>query len=160
MPASRRATASEALAKLILDLPELGAASTVAAYVSIATEPGTALLLNSMSERGVRLLVPLVLADLDLDWVPYGSPSELSQLGPEAIANADVVIAPALAVDVRGWRLGRGGGSYDRALARVAAGTPVIVPLYDGEVLPQVPAEAHDRPIRIAVTPSRTWRFP
>ena len=65
--------------------------------------------------------------------------------GLDAVAGADVVAGPGLAVDARGTRLGRGGGSYDRALPRVPAGRPVVALLYDGELLPVVPSEPHDR---------------
>jgi 5-formyltetrahydrofolate cyclo-ligase len=65
-----------------------------------------------------------------------------------------VVIAPGLAADAGGVRLGRGGGSYDRALARVAPTALVVVPLYEGELFASLPAEPHDRPVHAAVTPS------
>ena len=71
------------------------------------------------------------------------------------MARADVVLAPALAVDQAGNRLGRGGGSYDRALARVGPLIPVIALLYDAELLSHVPAEPHDTPVRAAVRPGR-----
>jgi 5-formyltetrahydrofolate cyclo-ligase len=70
------------------------------------------------------------------------------------VASADLVIVPALAVDRRGARLGRGGGSYDRALARVGGQVPTVALLYDGELLDEVPAAAHDQPVRLAVRPS------
>jgi 5-formyltetrahydrofolate cyclo-ligase len=63
-----------------------------------------------------------------------------------------LMLVPALAVDRTGMRLGRGGGSYDRTLAR--AGTALTVALlHDGELVDHVPAEAHDRPVRATVTP-------
>jgi 5-formyltetrahydrofolate cyclo-ligase len=61
---------------------------------------------------------------------------------------------PALAVGRDGTRLGRGGGSYDRALARVPAATPVVALLYEDELLETVPAEPHDRRVSAAVLPS------
>ncbi len=66
---------------------------------------------------------------------------------------------PALAVDARGYRLGRGGGSYDRALARVSGQVPTIALLYDDELLPTVPTEAHDQRVRLAARPGPglTW---
>jgi 5-formyltetrahydrofolate cyclo-ligase len=82
-----------------------------------------------------------------------------ARLGPSAVADADVVLVPALAVDAHGARLGRGGGSYDRALARVAPGRAVVALLYDGEVHLTVPSEPHDRPVTMAVTPTTVWRF-
>ena len=77
----------------------------------------------------------------------------------QAVARADVVLAPALAVDHAGNRLGRGGGSYDRALARVGPLIPLIALLYDGELLGHVPSEPHDTPVRAAVRPGSgiTW---
>jgi len=69
------------------------------------------------------------------------------------------VLVPGLAVDRSGMRLGRGGGSYDRALARVPVGTPVLVLLYDGEVLDRVPADDHDRRVTAAVTASGVVRL-
>ena len=51
-------------------------------------------------------------------------------------------------------RLGRGGGSYDRALARVGPLIPLIALVYDGELLDHVPAQPHDVPVRAAVSPA------
>jgi 5-formyltetrahydrofolate cyclo-ligase len=95
--------------------------------------------------------------DRDLDWTVYTgllTPAALGlhepvgeRLGVDAITSAEVIIVPALAVDARGARLGRGGGSYDRALARVRPGQIVIAALYDGEFVAAVPAEPHDRPV-------------
>ena len=82
-------------------------------------------------------------------WTPDGD-----LLGVDSLAEADLVLVPALAVGADGTRLGRGGGSYDRALARVPADRPVVALLYDGELLPGVPAEAHDRRVTAVVTPS------
>jgi 5-formyltetrahydrofolate cyclo-ligase len=73
--------------------------------------------------------------------------------GPGTVARADVVLVPALAVDTEGNRLGRGGGSYDRALARVGPQVPTIGLLYDDELRPSVPAEPHDRRVRLVARP-------
>ena len=76
------------------------------------------------------------------------------RLGPHALADATLVVVPALAVDRRGVRLGKGGGSYDRALATVPPGVPVIALLYDDELRDRLPAEPHDRPVTAVITPS------
>jgi 5-formyltetrahydrofolate cyclo-ligase len=70
-----------------------------------------------------------------------------------------VVLVPGLAVSVDGVRLGRGGGSYDRALARVPGGTFTCVLLYDDEVGRDVPAEPHDRRVLAAATPGGVIRL-
>lgn len=166
-----RAAAAQSITRTTLALTDAHAAATVAAYLSIGTEPATADLVDSLRARGVRVLVPVLDDDLDLDWAAYDGPAGLAQgprglptptgprLGRDAVSDAEVVVVPALAVDLRGVRLGRGGGSYDRTLARVPAGRPVVALLYDGEVLPDLPTEPHDRPVTAAATPSGLRRF-
>ncbi len=68
-----------------------------------------------------------------------------------------LVLVPGLAVDRRGRRLGRGGGYYDRTLPLAAAGTPLVVLLHDGELLPEVPAEPHDVAVTGVITPAAGW---
>ncbi|MEE4595436.1 5-formyltetrahydrofolate cyclo-ligase [Streptomyces sp. DSM 41524] len=167
-------TAGAVLACRALELPELAGAATVAAYVSMGGEPGTHALREALRARGVRVLLPVLLEDDDLDWAEDEGPGRLAparrgllepegpRLGPRAVTGADVVLLPGLAVDRRGMRLGRGGGSYDRVLARLAAAgadPALVVLLYDGELLDEVPQEAHDRPVHAAVTPSGLHRF-
>jgi 5-formyltetrahydrofolate cyclo-ligase len=80
--------------------------------------------------------------------------------GVDAIRTAALVIVPALAVDrSTGVRLGQGGGSYDRALARVGPNVPTVALLHDGELLDGVPAEPHDRPVRHAALPGGIVRL-
>ncbi|WP_437070129.1 5-formyltetrahydrofolate cyclo-ligase [Streptomyces sp. enrichment culture] len=167
-----------ALAERALDLPELARARTVAAYVSVGAEPGTLALLDALRARGVRVLLPALLPDNDLDWGAYEGEGSLARvqhggkmallepsgerLGPDAVTAADVVLLPGLAVDARGMRLGRGGGSYDRVLARLeraGARPALVVLLYDTEVVERVPEEAHDQPVHAVVTPSGVRRF-
>lgn len=118
--------AAVALAGRALELPELARARTVAAYVSVGSEPGTLALLDALRARGVRVLLPALLPDNDLDWGAYTGEGSLARvqhgskmalfeptgqrLGPDGVALADAVLLPGLAVDARGMRLGRGGG--------------------------------------------------
>jgi len=166
-----RREAGRLIRDALLSLPELQMAGTVAAYYSVGAEPDTRGLVYALWKRGTYVLLPLLLADGDLDWASYEGPDSLvpgprglaepgePPRGPEAVARADVVLAPALAVDHAGNRLGRGGGSYDRALARVGPLIPVIALLYDDELLGHVPAEPHDTLVRAAVRPGAgiTW---
>ncbi|MFC9650107.1 MULTISPECIES: 5-formyltetrahydrofolate cyclo-ligase [unclassified Streptomyces] len=162
------------LARRALDLPELAGARTVAAYVSVGREPGTRPLLDALRARGVRVLLPVLLADNDLDWAEYGGADRLvpagrgllepdgTRLGVDAVLEAEVVLLPGLAVDGRGMRLGRGGGSYDRVLGRLAragAEPALTVLLYENEVVARVPEEPHDHPVRAVVTPEGVRRF-
>ena len=149
-------------------MPEVEAARTVAAYVSLPTEPDTATVIEALTSRGVRVLLPVLLDDLDLDWAVAGplvdGPAGLREpagqrLGPEAIRMADVVLCPGLAADSTGTRLGRGGGSYDRALARCGPGAARVLLLYDGELVDLLPADPHDEPVHVVVTPTRVVRL-
>lgn len=162
---------AEAIAEHLLEAPEVRRAATVAAYISLSNEPGTGPLVEQLHALGRRIIVPVLLPDNDLDWAVYQGPQALvaasrglleptsPRLGLDAVATADVVLCPGLAVDRRGRRLGRGGGSYDRALARVPVGTFVCTVLYDGELVDEVPAEDHDRPVTAVVTPSGVTRL-
>ena len=156
----QRARAGTAAVEALL--PVVGA-GPVAAYLAVGTEPGTAALLSALAEREVRVLLPVLLPDSDLDWalaadgVGPGKHGLLEptgdRLGRDAIATCSLVVVPALAVDRAGHRLGRGGGSYDRALPRTRG--LVVALLHDGESVVELPAEPHDAPVDALVTPAR-----
>ena len=129
--------------------------TAVAAYLPLRTEPGSHELLDGLVQLGMRVLVPVTMPDHDLDWVQL--PGDVP-LGTDAIAGADAVLVPALAVAADGTRLGRGGGSYDRALARARSDVPVAALLYDDELLAHVPSEPWDLPVTATVRPSYGWR--
>jgi 5-formyltetrahydrofolate cyclo-ligase len=159
-----------ALADVVTSSPEVRRAATVTAYVSVGSEPPTGALLEALSELGKRVILPVVQPDMDLDWgtwrgseslvrARYGLLEPVDRLGLEAIATADVVLVPGQAVSPTGARLGQGGGCYDRALARVPVGTPVVCLLYDDEVGRDVPADEHDRFVTDAATPTRWARL-
>jgi 5-formyltetrahydrofolate cyclo-ligase len=113
----------------------------------------------------------VVLPDLDLDWVVYDGPESLQRarggllepagerLGVDAVATADVVLTPGLAVDREGMRIGKGGGCYDRALGRVPVGTFVCTLLFDDEIVDEVPAGPRDRRVSAVATPSGVTRL-
>lgn len=157
------------LADVVQEMPEVRAAHCVALYASMPGEPGTGPLRQALRRRGLRVLLPVVLEDLDLDWAEDDGADQPSRrggphpggprLGPEAVADADVVVVPALAVDSHGRRIGQGGGSYDRALRRVSPHALVVALLHDDEVLDAdsdpLPALPHDLPVARAATPTR-----
>jgi 5-formyltetrahydrofolate cyclo-ligase len=153
------------LADVVTARPEVRRAATVAAYVSTGAEPGTGALLDSLALLGKRVILPVLLPDMDLEWGTWRGPTSLAparygllepvdRLGVDAVATADLVVVPGLAVSATGARLGQGGGSYDRALGRVPVGTPVVCLLYDGEVGLDVPVDPHDRSVTAAATPT------
>ncbi|MGK5738217.1 5-formyltetrahydrofolate cyclo-ligase [Micromonospora sp. URMC 103] len=166
--AETRATAASRVQAELVALVRRLRPQRMTAYVPVGSEPGGPELpdvLRQVLPPGGELLLPVLRPDLDLDWAAYAGPGSLavagrgmreptgSRRGVGAITTAELVVLPALAVDRRGLRLGRGGGSYDRALARVPAATLTVVLLHDGELVPAVPAEPHDRPVRAVITP-------
>jgi 5-formyltetrahydrofolate cyclo-ligase len=171
MPDSIRNESGRLIRDHVLEMPQVTSAGTIAAYYSVGTEPDTRGLIFALWKRGSYVVLPVLLPDGDLDWASYEGPESLAPgprgvlqpvepvRGTGTVARADVVLVPALAVDVRGRRLGRGGGSYDRALARVGPQVPTIALLYDSELLPSVPAEEHDQSVRAVARPEQgiTW---
>jgi 5-formyltetrahydrofolate cyclo-ligase len=171
MPDSIRNESGRLIRDHVLEMPQVTSAGTIAAYYSVGTEPDTRGLIFALWKRGSYVVLPVLLPDGDLDWASYEGPESLAPgphgvlqpvepvRGTGTVARADVVLVPALAVDVRGRRLGRGGGSYDRALARVGPQVPTIALLYDSELLPSVPAEEHDQAVRAVARPEQgiTW---
>ena len=165
LPADRRTAAGKLIRDAVLDAPQVQMAGTVAAYYSIGAEPDTRGLVYALWKRGSYVLLPVLRPDGDLDWASYEGPDSLvpgprglrqpgePPRGVDAVARADAVLVPALAVDAAGRRLGRGGGSYDRALARVGPLVPLIALVYDDELVEHVPTVPHDIPVRAAVTP-------
>jgi len=166
-----RSEVAREIALRLTAAPEVRRAATVAAYVAVGAEPGTAPLLHTLLAAGKRVVLPVLLPNGDLDWATYAGDQGLvpavrgllepvgERLGPDAVATADVVLVPGLAVSSTGERLGRGGGSYDRALGRVPVGTFTCVLLHDEEVGIDVPVEPHDRPVAAAAHPSGISRF-
>ncbi|MBO3096436.1 5-formyltetrahydrofolate cyclo-ligase [Cellulomonas dongxiuzhuiae] len=166
----RRAEAAARLAEVVLTIPEVTAARCVSVYASRPGEPGTEPLIEALAARGVRLLVPVLGTGLQRDWAEYTGAADMRErapgrppepggapLGSAALLEADVVLVPALAVDARGGRLGQGGGWYDRVLAHVRPGAPVIALVHEDEILASVPREAHDVPVTAVATPDG-WR--
>ena len=165
LPADQRSAAATLIRDAVLAEPQVQMAGTIAVYYSIGSEPGTHGLVYALHKRGSYVLLPVLRPDGDLDWASYEGPDSMvpgprgllepgePPRGVDAVARADAVLVPALAVDGAGRRLGRGGGSYDRALARVGPLIPLIALVYDEELIEHVPAEAHDIPVRATASP-------
>ncbi len=159
----RLATGAAAVTRVVLD--RLAGAGRVAAYVPVGREPGSTALLDGLRRGGTEVLLPVVGTD-GLGWARYTGTADLvpgrlgtrEPAGPTAgLGVVDAVLVPALAVDHRGVRLGRGGGYYDRALVAVPESTPLVALLHDGELVPRLPADPWDRTVTAAVSPMAGW---
>jgi 5-formyltetrahydrofolate cyclo-ligase len=172
VPIAVRAGASAAVVGRLLDLPEVRSATAVAAFVGVGTELDTAALLDVLHGRGTRVLLPVLLPDDSLAWRRYAGRDRLvaarrGLLEPAACADeaapqlgdVDVVVVPGVCYDLAGRRLGRGGGSYDGALRGLPGSVLRVGVALDSEIIEEVPAEAHDEPVDVVVTPTRTIRI-
>ncbi|MEW5808046.1 MAG: 5-formyltetrahydrofolate cyclo-ligase [Actinomycetota bacterium] len=165
--AEERAAEAAALTQHVLGWIAPGA--TVCAYVPIGTEPGSPALLDELTHRGVTVLLPVARQDADgvpqpLRWGTYRAGTLVRaafglrepnspHLPPDAVAEASTVLVPALAVDRRGVRLGRGAGFYDRTLQLAAASAQLVALVRDAELVDELPHEPHDVRMTHAVTP-------
>ena len=147
--------------------PEISAAQVIASYLSYGDEPVTKLLNQSLIKAGKTLLLPCIDGS-EMTWVQWTGDEkqlDIKKRIPEPIgqpftdlAAIDVVLVPALRMDSDGYRLGQGGGFYDRFLPKVRAWK--IGLLHDGELSSQkLPREAHDIRLDAAATPDLVIRF-
>ena len=151
----------------LLSAPEMSGAKSVTSYISIGDEPSTHELNRELISRGVTLLLPRV-AGKTLQWVEWDGDMKnlketrklLEPIGKERtdISDIDVVIVPALHIDQDGYRLGQGGGYYDRSLPKMPGWKVGIV--YAGEITGDLlPREDHDVRLSAAATPDLIVRF-
>lgn len=140
----------------------------VAIYMSLPEEPPTEKLIAEVRKLGRNVWLPRI-SGTDLLWVknpesfntgpydilePVGDAvfaKELTQLG--------AIVLPGLAVDVKGTRLGKGKGFYDRVLVQLNENVKKIVLLFDSEFILEIPKEAHDQPVHTIATPYRSIHF-
>nr|WP_308221347.1 5-formyltetrahydrofolate cyclo-ligase [Gordonia alkaliphila] len=160
------------LAEWMYNLPiEVAAGDTVAAYVPTRREPGGTAMLDALVDRGLRVLLPIV-PEGDpqrLQWGVYRDEQTLTEgrwnllepqglrLDPDTLVEAKLILVPAVAVDRRGVRLGRGAGYYDRTLVGMPG--QIVVVVHDTEVVDgELPEDRYDVRGQWILTPSGGFR--
>ena len=167
VPDAVRATEARALCDRLPGV--VGSGETVGAYVPIGAEPGTLTMVDRLRELCTRVLLPVTRTGADgqplpLLWGEYVPGALVSGrfgllepaeplLEKNAVGMASVVLVPALAVDRRGVRLGRGGGYYDRSLPLCRPDARLIAVVRDHEIVDELPSEVHDVRMTHALTP-------
>jgi len=163
-PDAERAAAADVLASVLQEV--LQRDGVVAASVPMPEEPGHGRLPAALPGRVLLPVVPERGRELSWAWsAGQLAPGRFGLLEPPgerlpaaALAAADVVLVPALAVAADGTRLGRGGGYYDRALLHARPDAVLAAVVFDDELVDVLPAGEHDRPVTAVVTPSGGWR--
>lgn len=157
------------VARALGELPELASARVVLAYSALKSELDLGPAVAALQERGAAIAytriegdgalgIHLVEDEAELVPGPFGllePPPDAPRLQPREI---DAAIVPAVAYDARGYRLGYGGGYYDRLLPQLRLGCVRIGAIFDEQLLAEIPAEPHDEPVDIVVTPTRVLR--
>ena len=150
--------------RLLLGLEEYGRAKTVMAYIPLPDELDIAAVLNSAWNNGKVVvtpriiwerhkLIPIVTHNLDSD-LTRGRHGLLEPAGTEEIplSEIDLAIIPGVGFDRRGHRMGRGGGFYDRFLARPKLGAMTVGITFAQQVLEELPVLSHDQAVDVIVT--------
>jgi len=114
----------------------------VAIYVSFGTEPST---IEFIEHCQVPVITPITHED-HLSWELIGT-KETTEL-----TSGDLLFIPALAIDQKGNRLGRGKGYFDRELQGLSEGIKVYAVCYESEFLEELPTEVHDRRVDGLIT--------
>ena len=164
----RKHALDRALVAATLDcMEEFGAVgANIAAYNPLPSEPGPADFAQLLAPHARTLFLPISLPGGVLAWAQLGGATAAGALGvaepggarytSAVLRSCGLVIAPALAVDTQGMRLGKGAGYYDRALAGL--GVPVAAVVFDEEVVDAVPHDSHDQPVDAVITPAGFFR--
>ena len=163
IPEDARRAEDDALFSRFLSLPELDRAQTIFLFYGVGTEPETARLIPLLSARGKRIVLPRMLPGRQMElrqYCPHRPPVKhpFGILEPDegcplvSTEEVALVLVPALCYDRKGFRLGMGGGYYDRWLERYGGRT---VGLCRATLLQDaIPTEPHDHPVDLVITPT------
>jgi 5-formyltetrahydrofolate cyclo-ligase len=166
LPPGELQLAGAAIAEQVCRLPSVESAGVVAAYIGVGVEVPTDRLVDALIAAGKTVLLPIFELDGSLTWRPLSDRSELVEArygllqppvsaSPRLLGEAQVVVLPGLCYDRMGNRLGRGGGSYDRALKDLPGRVTTVGIALDSDIVDAVPVDRHDQRVRMIVTPSR-----
>lgn len=158
---------SAGITERLLTLPEFNASESVFCYVSMPGEPETREIISASLKSGKRIYVPRSHKDGQMDVVRITSLDQLSPgrfnipepppgFPPSDPQEIDICIIPALACSTDRQRLGRGGGYYDRFIARSEALCAALC--FEEFIFAGLPSEAFDMRPDIVISEIRTIR--
>jgi len=166
-----RAETSLVICQVAANLPAFLKSRCVALFAPLPSEPDVHPLIEEAWAQGKRVVLPLMIkhgAVPELDWHEVASwddvvvPGQLGTLGlrePDPLrcprvplAKLDCVFVPGVAFDPEGFRLGRGGGFYDRFLSQAPPALPCVGLMFSLQKISAVPREPHDQALRSVIT--------
>ena len=163
MQPGQRTAKSREVEERLFSLPEFKAANVVMFFASFRSEVDTEPMIRRALTFGKRVILPKVqgaglalfeIANIDKDVSPgaWGIP-EPHETRPVRLDEIELIIVPGAAFDCRGNRLGYGAGFYDKLLAAFRKTTVALA--FEAQIVPQVPADLHDIPIKKIITERR-----
>ena len=166
MDPATHAEASLVICQVAANLPAFLKSRCVALFAPLPSEPDIHPLIEEAWAQGKRVVLPLMIkhgSSPELDWHEVTSWDHVVILGPFGLrepdplrcprvsqVELDCVFVPGMAFDEEGFRLGRGGGFYDRFLS--TATMPSIGLFFQRQKVERVPREAHDQRLRSVIT--------
>jgi 5-formyltetrahydrofolate cyclo-ligase len=146
---------------------EFNNAQVIASYISYGDEPDTKALNAAIINQGKVLLLPRISGD-QLHWVQWSGDEKSLTLNKKILeptgnpyatsSDIELIVVPALRIDRSGYRLGQGGGYYDRALPQLKAWSIGLI--HPDEISSEdLPREDWDIPLHAAATPDLVIRF-
>lgn len=156
----------------LLEMKEYKVASTISSYVSKESEVDTRWIINEALAAKKRVLVPFVdISSRSLNFSEIRDPQrelvsgtfsvlepKVSFRRPASLEDSDLNLIPGVAWDERGFRVGYGGGYYDRCLTKLKRRVPCVGLAFDFQVLPQLPISAVDVGVDMILTDRRLIR--
>lgn len=161
LPADYINESNEGIFKTVINIPEFAQAKTIFSYYSLGSEPDTIKIIEYALSLGKTVTLPVCLKNGIMEARVITSTSELSEAGFHLLEplsstqvikpeDLDFIVVPAMTFDFEGYRLGRGGGYYDRFLQNVTAFTVGIA--RERLMMERVPREIHDLPVHCVAT--------
>lgn len=168
MSPALRAEASLVICQMAANLPAFLKSRCVALFAPLPSEPDVHPLIEEAWAQGKRVVLPLMIkhgAVPELDWHEVASWDDVVVPGPLGLrepdplrcprvppTQIDCLFVPGVAFDPEGFRLGRGGGFYDRFLSQAPPALPGIGLMFSLQKIPAVPREPHDQALRSVIT--------
>jgi len=163
------AAKSATIAEKLFNLPAFERAEAIMYFVSFGSEVDTRPMVEETIRSGKialapkavpqsRELIPSRILDWESDLMPgyYNIPEpRAGALRPYTPEQIDLLIVPGVAFDLKGNRLGYGGGYYDRFFSLLKPGTPLVALVFDLQIVPAVPIEEWDRRVDCIITDQR-----
>lgn len=165
IPAALRSEKSARIRSHVLSLPETRAAGVISIYVDFRSEVETRELIQALLQQGKTVAVPVVHFDTwELSFTAIDSLDSLVETEKHLMEPApgtgrdiplealDLILTPGAAFDRRGYRMGYGGGFYDRLLSRKRPDAKAFALAFSEQLVPEVPTDPHDQPLNGIIT--------